>query len=65
MGSAIGSTMEAYKTGTGKVLLAYLPKEELDQYMENVELFPYTPYTITDVNVLRSELNDIRGKENA
>ena len=52
----IGSNQPAYCAAIGKVLLAYLSEKELDNYLQRVELKPFTPYTITDKEYLKKEL---------
>lgn len=56
----IGSNQPAYCAAIGKVLLAYLSEKELDNYLQRVELKPFTPYTITDKDYLKKELKLIR-----
>jgi IclR family acetate operon transcriptional repressor len=55
-----GSQLEAYCTGLGKVLLAALPDNQLENFIIDGDLVALTPYTITDRNALRSELTRIR-----
>lgn len=54
--SRIGSRLPAYCTAAGKVLLAALPPERLAEYLERVELRPYTDRTITDREALARHL---------
>lgn len=49
-----------YAGGTPKVLLAYLPQEERDALLEQIELVPITPYTITNKRDLEVLLSQIR-----
>ena len=60
MQSIIGATKPAYITATGKALIANMPKQKMENYLDKVELKPYTPYTITEKERLREELNKIR-----
>lgn len=55
-----GTRAPAYCTGSGKVLLAYLEKDKLNKYLEEVSLLPYTSATITEPLQLRRELEKIR-----
>jgi DNA-binding IclR family transcriptional regulator len=55
-----GSQLEAYCTGLGKVLLAALPPEALENFLSGGELVALTPYTITDPRILREHLNLVR-----
>jgi IclR family acetate operon transcriptional repressor len=52
----IGSQLEPYSSGLGKVLLAALPREQLEGIIMDGELVALTPQTITDRNVLREHL---------
>ena len=53
---SVGSRMPAHATSMGKVLLARLSDEELDAYLETANLTHYLAKTITDPEVLRSEI---------
>jgi IclR family pca regulon transcriptional regulator len=44
----------------GRILLAYLPAEQLEQYFAKVNLIPHTTRTITSVEKLRLILRNIR-----
>ncbi len=59
----IGSNQPAYCAAIGKVLLAYLDEQDLANYLARVKLKPYTPYTITDKEYLKKELELIKEKE--
>ncbi len=56
----IGSRLPAYCTSMGRVLLAQLPPEALEQYLARVVLTPLTTRTITSVEKLRPLLRSIR-----
>lgn len=56
----IGSRLPAYCTSMGRILLAYLPTEQLENYLSRVALTPHTPRTITSVDKLRVILRNIR-----
>src|ERR1700728_1929438 len=56
----IGSRLPAYCTSMGRVLLAYLPTEQLEQYLARVVLTPHTTRTITSVEKLRLALRNVR-----
>jgi IclR family pca regulon transcriptional regulator len=56
----IGSRLPAYCTSMGRILLAYLPNEQLEQYLAKVNLIPHTTRTITSVEKLRLALRNIR-----
>lgn len=56
----IGSRLPAYCTSTGRVLLANLPAEQLEQYLARVVLTPYTSRTVSSVDKLRLALRNVR-----
>ena len=56
----IGSRLPAYCTSMGRVLLAYLPPEQLEAYLAKAELTPHTTRTITSVEKLRLALRNVR-----
>jgi IclR family transcriptional regulator, KDG regulon repressor len=49
-----------YCTGAGKVLLAEMNDYELNSYFQNEKLESFTPNTITDMDKLRLQLQNIR-----
>ena len=55
----VGLQLEAYCTGIGKVLLAYLPRTEREAYLANGPFPALTANTITSPKRLRSELDEI------
>ena len=56
----IGSRLPAYCTSMGRVLLAYLPTEQLEEYLARVVLTAYTPRTVSSVEKLRLALRNVR-----
>jgi IclR family transcriptional regulator, pca regulon regulatory protein len=56
----IGSRLPAYCTSMGRVLLAYLPPEQLEPYLARVVLTPHTTRTIVSVDKLRIALRNVR-----
>lgn len=56
----LGSQLEAYCSGLGKVLLAALPDDQLESFILDGDLVALTPYTITDRVALRAELRKVR-----
>lgn len=56
----VGMQLEAYCSGMGKVLLAYLPKEECETYLATGPFVALTAKTITAPDDLRLELARIR-----
>ncbi|MBA5639328.1 helix-turn-helix domain-containing protein [Duganella sp. LX20W] len=55
-----GSRLPAYCTSLGRVLLAHLPPDELDQYLARTKLRPMTEHTVTSVKRLREVLAGVR-----
>lgn len=51
---------EPYITSFGKVLLANMSDDKIDEYIANTALLRRTPNTITDRDVLRAEFKKIR-----
>lgn len=51
---------EAHATATGKLMLARLTKGELRKYLKRTGLQPFTPNTITDLECLEEELEEVR-----
>lgn len=56
----IGSSLPAHCTALGKVLLADLPLEELNNLLASQELTAYTPKTLVTREALLAELETIR-----
>ncbi len=56
----IGTIAPMYCTGIGKLLLLNYTEEELDQYIKNEGLKPFTQYTITTKERLMEELEQVR-----
>lgn len=60
MYSRIGRRSPVHCTGVGKALIAYLPDAELDRIIQERGLRRYTPNTITDYQVLKDHLAEVR-----
>lgn len=58
--SQIGKRIPLYCTGGGKALLAHASERFIRQYMEQTQLIPFTPHTITAPDALLAELAQIR-----
>jgi IclR family pca regulon transcriptional regulator len=56
----IGSRLPAYCTSMGRVLLAYLPTDQLENYLANVTLVPHTTRTVNSIDKLRLALRNVR-----
>lgn len=60
MASMIGYSSPAYASASGKIFLAFMPKEELEHLLRHIEFQPRTPYTITNRVDLMEELEKVR-----
>lgn len=58
--SRIGMRLPAHCSGVGKVLLAHLPEDEVEEIIKEKGLPRFTPKTITDREALAAELRLIR-----
>ncbi len=56
----LGPRIPAYCSGVGKAILAYLPPDELKEYLRNVKLVRHTPTTIVDPKLLLQDLEKTR-----
>lgn len=55
-----GETTPLYASGTGKLLLAGEPDEEVDAYLARTELVPFSSTTVVDPDTLRAQIVEIR-----
>lgn len=58
----VGRRLPAYCTSIGHVLLAHLPPEQIDEYLDRVRLHPYTEHTPSTQRRLRALLKAVREK---
>jgi len=56
----MGARIPMYATASGKAMLAFFPKEKIEEYLSSVELKALTHSTITDPSSLLRELDRIR-----
>ncbi|RJR47443.1 MAG: IclR family transcriptional regulator [Desulfobacteraceae bacterium] len=56
----IGDRAPLYSTAAGKAILAFLPPEELEEYLSGVRFRAFTKRTIVNPKILRRELETIR-----
>lgn len=56
----IGTRFPAYATSMGRVLLAGLAEQALEEYLGRVDLLPLTPYTVTEPTELQAVLDQVR-----
>ena len=57
----VGEQLPLHCTSNGKMLLAWLPEDELTAFLRR-PLTALTPATITDPRALRTELRKVRGR---
>ena len=57
---AVGTRLPAFATSMGRVLLAGLPDEELEERLARIEITPLTPRTVKDKDALRAILATVR-----
>jgi len=55
----VGTRLPAYCTAAGKVQIAYMNEEDLEQYIPSGALKQFTPNTITDKERLREQLRQV------
>ena len=55
-----GSRFPLHATSLGKILLAYLPDEKIENILNSISLRAYTNNTITDIASLKREIENIR-----
>jgi len=56
----VGVVRPAYCTALGKIILAALRSDQLERYLERIELKSLTPSTITEPARLRKEIDEVR-----
>ncbi len=57
--SRVGTQIPSYATAIGKVQLAYLPQDDLEELFKDKRLKAYTPNTITDKKLLFEHLEEV------
>ena len=55
-----GSRLPAYCSATGKALLAFLPRPDLEQLLNRIDLVQRAPRTLTGKRALLAELDQVR-----
>ena len=58
--SRVGAQQEAYCSALGKILLAGLPAQQLEDFLYDGDFIALTPQTVTTVGSLRSEIEAVR-----
>lgn len=56
----IGQRLSLHATSQGKLMLSLRSEDEVERLLRKTGLQVFTPHTITDVSVLKAELNKIR-----
>lgn len=56
----LGSRLPSYCSATGKTLLAFLPRPDLDRLLDRIDLIQRGPRTLTDKAALLAELEQVR-----
>ena len=56
----VGSRLPFYCSATGKALLAYMPRPDLDRLLDRMDMTQRGPRTLTDKNALLTELARVR-----
>lgn len=62
---SVGTRLPAAYTSMGRAILANLPNEQLESYVDNVELVSHTPHSITDRNQFLQALQQAAEKQYA
>lgn len=55
-----GTHVPAYVSASGRAMLAFLPQDQLDDYLAGLEVEQRTPYTVTSKDELRERLREAR-----
>jgi len=58
----VGRRIPLYAGSAGKVFLAFMPENRREMILRDIELIPMTEQTITDMDALRDDLDQIREK---
>lgn len=54
--SHVGRAVLKHRTGVGKAILSFLPEEEAEVHLADMDFEKFTPTTITDPTAFRQEL---------
>ncbi|RUM58846.1 MAG: IclR family transcriptional regulator [Persephonella sp.] len=60
--SRVGKLLPMYASASGKVHLADMDEFELNEFFKEVKLIPFTKKTITDKEVLKKHIEEVRNK---
>ena len=61
-GAEVGCRLPVHCTSQGKLFLAFMPEQDRKNILKRKELCAYTDHTITTMNALQKELEDIRAR---
>ena len=56
----VGVVRPAHCTALGKVILAALRPDQLERFLDRIELTPVTPNSITELGVLKKDIDEVR-----
>lgn len=56
----LGYVLPGYASASGKLLLAYAPRETVEQWLDEMKFIPYTPHTIVSKKALLEQLDSIK-----
>ena len=62
IGLSVGTKLPAIYTSMGRVMLAQLPTEILDEYLAGIKLAPPTAQSIRTIKELRTEIDKVRSQ---
>lgn len=58
----LGYVLPGYASASGKLLMAYSPREVIEQWLAETEFISYTPNTIVDKNALYEQMDLIKAQ---
>lgn len=62
---SIGTRLPVAYTSMGRIILANLPQEELEEHLSKIELSAYTPHSVTDSEIFKQMLKEAKEKQYA
>ncbi len=60
LSAPIGSVLPLHTGAAPKILLAFMAEDQLNQILDEIQLSAFTPNTITNKDIFRKELSEIR-----
>ena len=58
----LGYVLPGYASASGKLLMAYAPREMVAQWLDTTDLTPFTPHTLIDKKLLFEQLDQIKAQ---